>query len=77
MVWKACSTLWAFLALVSMNWMPKESANSLASSYDTTFLEERSHLLPTNSLFTPSAAYLSISWTQCFTLLKDSLSVTS
>ena len=36
------------------------------------FLEDKSHLLPTKSLFTPSAAYLSISWTQCFTLLKDS-----
>merc|ERR1719253_539129 len=32
MVWKACSTLCAFLALVSMNWMPKESESSLASS---------------------------------------------
>merc|ERR1719490_575554 len=75
--WKTCSTLYAFWALVSINRMPKESASSLASSYETTFFEERSHLLPTSNLLTPFGTFFSISSTQCLTLLNDSLSVTS
>lgn len=45
MVRNASSTLEAFLALVSKNGMPKESANSLAAAVSTT-LSSRSLLLP-------------------------------
>ena len=34
-----------------------------------------SHLFPTKSLFTDSDAYLSISWSHCLTLLKESWSI--
>ena len=44
--------------------------NTLATLYSTTFLPVRSDLLPTRSLFTPSEAYRSISWSHCFTLVK-------
>merc|ERR1719422_2054334 len=67
-VWNACSTLWASLALVSRNRMSSESARSLASSKDTTLEEERSHLFPINNLLTSPTAYLSISCIQCTTL---------
>jgi hypothetical protein len=53
---KACSTLVAFLALVSMKGMPISSANALAVSDDTTLLAVRSLLFPTRSLFTLSLA---------------------
>ena len=74
---KACSTFVEVFAEVSKNSIPSPSANSLPCSVDTTRLPSRSHLLPTRSLFTFSHAYRSISWSHCFTLLKDSLSVTS
>jgi hypothetical protein len=56
MVRKACSTLVEVLAEVSRNSMPRESANSLPCSVETTRLEVRSDLLPTRSLLTFSQA---------------------
>lgn len=50
---------------------------TLATVYSTTFLSAISLLFPTRSLLTPSVAYLSISCSHCFTLLKLSMSVTS
>ena len=76
-VMNACSTFVADLADVSRNGIERPSARLLADSVSTCFLETRSDLLPTSSLFTPSEAYLSISCSHCFTLLNDSLSVTS
>lgn len=54
-----------------------QSVHTFATVYSTTFLSAISLLLPTRSLLTPSVAYLSISCSHCFTLLKESMSVTS
>ena len=43
--------------------MFRESASSFVSPEDTTFFDGSSHLFPTRSLLTPSAAYLTISFT--------------
>lgn len=69
---KACSTLVDVLAEVSRNPIPRLSANSFPCSVETTRFPVKSDLLPTRSLLTFSAAYLSISCNHCFTLLKDS-----
>nr|BAV58294.1 GTP-binding protein YPTC1 [Ulva partita] len=68
----ACSTFLLSFADVSRNGMFKSSANSCAACVSTTFFETRSALFPTNSLFTCSFAYLSISDSHVLTLSKDS-----
>ncbi len=55
----------------------EDFTDTFATVYSTTFLSVMSLLLPTSSLLTPSVAYRSISCSHCFTLLKESMSVTS
>lgn len=47
-------------------------SHTFATVYSTTFLSAISLLFPTRSLFTPSVAYRSISWSHCLTWLKES-----
>jgi hypothetical protein len=70
-----CELLYAMLnaALLGL----RDSWRTFATVYSTTFLSAISDLLPTSSLLTPSVAYRSISCSHCFTLLNESMSVTS
>ncbi len=68
------STFDPCLADVSRNGISNLSANALAVSKSTVFFCTKSHLLPTNNLFTFSHAYRSISFNHCLTLLNDSAS---